>query len=437
MASVYVRKGVWYARFQHRGKDYLRSTKVLAPAKGKAAIAESKALAEAELQRFMAEVKGGESVDALLARLNEALSRLPKSELEPRRLAIAHSLRQGVTTRLSLSDAWQAWLDSPKKGRPSETTIINYHANWGRDTARRKGRLNGNSFRVWIAASHPHVSYMDEVTESVAEGYASFLMKSKLAPRTYNGRIKFLRSMFKVLKTRAGLINNPWEGIPLIENETQGRRDLSEKEIVKVCSCATGDIRYLLAIGLYTGLRLGDAVSLKWAGDTVVDKLGKTHMIGIDLDHDIIRLIPQKTRRKQKVLSIPIHPVLKAMLTQKKAEENVDDVYLFPNLASLHSKRGAADITRRIQAHFKACGIETTEMMADGSRKRAIVRVGFHSLRHSFVSLCAANKVPQHAIQELVGHGSPAMTAVYTHASDQQRADAIEALPAIVFADQK
>ena len=61
------------------------------------------------------------------------------------------------------------------------------------------------------------------------------------------------------------------------------------------------------------------------------------------------------------------------------------------------------------------------------------MRVGFHSLRHSFVSLCAANRVPQVAIMELVGHGSPAMTALYSHAGEEQKAKAIAALPALVF----
>ncbi len=62
-----------------------------------------------------------------------------------------------------------------------------------------------------------------------------------------------------------------------------------------------------------------------------------------------------------------------------------------------------------------------------------VCRVGFHSLRHSFVSLCAANRVPQVAIMELVGHGSPAMTALYSHAGDEQKLKAITALPTVSF----
>ena len=68
-------------------------------------------------------------------------------------------------------------------------------------------------------------------------------------------------------------------------------------------------------------------------------------------------------------------------------------------------------------------------MEDDGRKNPNIPRV----LRHSLVSLCDANHVPQVAIMELVGHGSPAMTALYSHAGDEQKMKAISALPAVSF----
>ena len=65
----------------------------------------------------------------------------------------------------------------------------------------------------------------------------------------------------------------------------------------------------------------------------------------------------------------------------------------------------------------------------NGERPRAIGRVGFHSLRHSFVSLCAKAGAPQHVVQKRVGHGSPAMTEHYTHADADQKREAIAVLP--------
>jgi integrase len=152
----------------------------------------------------------------------------------------------------------------------------------------------------------------------------------------------------------------------------------------------------------------------------------------VDLKNGIIEHVPMKTKRKSKVVRLPIHPVLAAMLKQLKKTSSMVDSYLFPEEAQSYQQDGAA-ISKRIQKHFEANGIQTTEQATSGHRKQSIVRVGFHSLRHSFVSLCAANRVPQVAIMELVGHGSPAMTRLYSHAGSEQKAKAIAALPVIDF----
>ena len=154
----------------------------------------------------------------------------------------------------------------------------------------------------------------------------------------------------------------------------------------------------------------------------------------VDIDNGIIEHMPRKTRRKNKIVRLPIHPVLSAIL--KELQSASKSQYLFPIKYKLYSK-SASYVTKPIQQHFEACGIKTKEDPKNNHRRKRIIRVGFHSLRHSFVSLCAANHVPQVAIQELVGHGSPAMTALYSHAGDEQKAKAIARLPVIDFENNK
>jgi integrase len=399
-------------------------------------------MAEAQLARMLAEVRGRESVDALFARLTEALDRLPQIEHEPKRIMLSEQLRKSVAARLPVADAWEAWLHSPRKRMPSAVTLDGYYAYWGRDEIKKHGRQSQHGFKNWLATQHQEVTFLDEITPGIAEEYATHLWRSGIAPRTYNGVIKFLRGMFKVLRSRAGLVTNVWEDIPAQDNNTEGRRNLTPQELAKVCSKAEGDLRYWLAIGLYTGLRLGDVVTLRWAE--------------LDFSAHVIRRIPNKTKRKGKVITFPLHPVLEAMLRELREATDPDQaVYLFPKDASRHQNGQSSALTGRIQNHFIKCGIDTHREGTGGrikrdeegkpirddkgaveilqSRKRASVEVGFHSLRHSFVSLCAANRVPQVAIQELVGHGSPAMTALYSHAGDEQKADAIAALPVVSF----
>lgn len=74
-------------------------------------------------------------------------------------------------------------------------------------------------------------------------------------------------------------------------------------QLQRMCDAAKGEMRRLLALGIYTGLRLGDVATLRWGE--------------VDLVRGIIRRVPNKTsRRNTKPVLIPIHPSLRAMLAE-------------------------------------------------------------------------------------------------------------------------
>jgi integrase len=425
MASLYIRDGVWYYRFWRDGQEFRKSTGIKAPAKGTNFYKESKLQAEAVLYRKLAERTASESIEALVERLEEAIACLPQNEATARRIGIADRLRRNVSARLSIDEAWDCWVVHPNRGIANNATVNMYLGYWG-----RKGRSNG--FRNWLAKHHSSIRFLNEITESIAEDYAAYLRSKQLAPRSFNGAIKFLFSMFKTLRSKAGLHNNIWESIRRIPNQTEGRRNLSLNEINKVCAAAEGEYRHLIILGLYTGLRLGDCATLKWDAGWHVNGTGSK--LGVFLDEKLIRIIPSKTKGKNKSITIPLHPILVDMLGRLRKEMS-QSPYLFPSVAKEYTSGRGYRVSARIQKLFQKCGIQTTETIK--GRERVAVRVGFHSLRHSFVSLCASNNVPQTAVQELVGHGNPAMTALYTHVDHEKRIDAIECLPSIIIADQE
>ena len=67
----------------------------------------------------------------------------------------------------------------------------------------------------------------------------------------------------------------------------------------------------------------------------------------------------------------------------------------------------------------------------------AVPLVGFHRLRYFFVSECAKAGVPLAVVQELVGHGSPAMTRHYTKIDMETTAKAMRALEVSTQAPEK
>jgi len=394
MARVFKRPGsdFYYGRFKVDGKEVWFSTKTTARKQAQD-IADGKAKA----------ARGNVGADDYFNGLLVVLARMPQEDQDAKRNEYAKRLMQGQSSTLKIADAWQEWLDSPLKGNPSAITIRGYDAIWRR-------------FLRWIPSCA--VEYLHEISETHAQDYISDLWKSHVAPRTFNGHAKFLKSMFRVLRVKAGLIENVWDNIKAMDKETQGRENFTPEELITICAKATGSIRYMLGLGLYTGMRLGDVVNLKW------DNIGK----------DSIMIIPSKTKRKGKKITLPIHPVLRTLLNELRKQTG-NDGYLFSAEHNIHQKDDSA-VSRRFQKFLEDCGIVTTEK-GGIHRRKAVVRKGFHSLRHSFVSLCAANRVPQVAIQELVGHGSPTMTALYSHADFEQKQNAINSLPDISFTNDK
>jgi integrase len=169
-------------------------------------------------------------------------------------------------------------------------------------------------------------------------------------------------------------------------------------------------------LGLYTGLRLGDCATLRWGE--------------VDLDLGLIRRIPNKTaRRNPKPVLVPIHPVLSGLLAETPAKQRRD--YVLPNTAEQYQLRTDL-VTDTVQQHFRNCEITLHKVGTGTEGKRAVIEVGFHSLRHSFVSLCRASNAPLAVVESIVGHSSPAMTRHYTHTGELEATRAVALLPTII-----
>ena len=84
-------------------------------------------------------------------------------------------------------------------------------------------------------------------------------------------------------------------------------------------------------------------------------------------------------------------------------------------------------VTNRVQKIFRECGIKT--QVEQGEGRKALTDVGFHSLRHTFVSLSANAGAPLAIVQAIVGHSNPAMTRHYFHEQEGALVSAVAALP--------
>jgi integrase len=327
-------------------------------------------------------------------------------KLEGRRAELA-KLEDEQNPPLLLKQVWPAFLRSPRRPDSGPETLYQYECQW-------------SAFEEWLEGHYPEALALRQVSKQVAEEYAGHLLSRKLSANSFNKHLNLLGLVFRTLKEKARLETNPWEDITRRRLVTNSRRELTVDELKRICRSATGEMRTLLALGLYTGMRLGDCATLRWAE--------------VDLARGVIRRVPNKSaRRNPKPVLVPIHPVLRDMLAETPDEQRADHV--LPETAALYLRR-IDMVTDVIQRQLTRCGIATHKPGTGKSGKRAVVEVGFHSLRHSFVSLCRESNAPLAVVEAIVGHSNPAMTRHYSHVGELAACRAVAALPAVI-GDQK
>jgi integrase len=304
---------------------------------------------------------------------------------------------------LLMAEAVQAYRESPNRPDSGSRTMDGYESQFKR-------------FITWMNKKYPDIQELRHVTRDIAFKFAGAL-GTELTATSFNKYIVLLRRMWKVLSIHpdARLEGNPWADIHSKLQATHSRRELTVDELSKVITSLTGEMRTLFAIGIYCGLRLGDAATLKWGN--------------VDLTRRIIMLVPSKTSRRSngKQVQIPLHNVLFSILMEVPHTKRNN--YVMPGIAKLYQRKGTrgADLSKRIHKVFEDCKI-TTRCTVDGYSRQG-VDVGFHSLRHSFVSLSANAGVPLAMVQALVGHSNPAMTRHYLHVDLASVKNAIASLP--------
>ncbi len=323
------------------------------------------------------------------------------ARIEGRTAELTH-LEDERNPPLALAAAWDAYERAGNRREISSVTMRNYDCHW-------------QTFTRWLSENFPDVKLLREVTFPVCEKYKEHMAGLKVTGRTFNAHRAFLRSFFNVLTDKARLTENPWAKIAKRDEHSIGRRPLTVEELRRVCKSAKGELRIMLAFGLYLGCRLGDAACMDWGN--------------VDMERRLIRYTPRKTaRKKPDPLLIPIHPELYAVLNETPPGKRKGP--LTPDMAERYQRHQGL-VSNVIQEHFEACGLTTTGER-NGAGVRRYVAAGFHSLRHSAVSFLRQAGAAQSISQEIVGHSSADVHALYTHTDEDALRRAVATLPAVL-----
>ncbi|MEI6165688.1 MAG: tyrosine-type recombinase/integrase [bacterium] len=400
----------WYGRFMVGGKACWVSTKT-----------EVKKDADAFVKRKIAADRKTLSLDECWSDLTRAIDTLPKDATTTTETAgqflskaekliiklagmmpkpdevlndAAKRIASAKGLKINVADAWKAWQVAPdKKRHPSKNTEASYKGIWKR-------------FETWAALNG--VTYLHDVDDAKSLEYMRYVEGVGVSNRTLNGHKVFLGSVWNALKTEGSLIDNPWRKRVTKELATEGRESFTKAELDVMWEKASPTMRVMIAVGLFTGLRLSDVVTMRW----------------VNIKNGVITVIPHKTaktkQKSDKKVEIPVIPELARYLADYRMTSKGE--YLFPDeMAAFKHDRTSA--SQKFQAFLEDdCKFTTTRDKTEGdNRKRRSVVKGFHSLRYSFVTAAAASGIPQHVIQKMVGHGSPAITEHYTEVSPDSK----------------
>ncbi len=332
--------------------------------------------AEAKLREFTAGTERGTVEDQI--------------SLLKAQLAILESKRK--LPEIAIAEIWNEYEKTLWQANLAEGTISGY-------------RTAVRALEDWM--KRQGCRYMGDIDTGKAEIYLRTLQK-ELGKVSYNNRLVLFKKVWRVI-AKAGKWNvqaeafEAFEKIKGVKHESK-RRALTGAEVKALLEKADADMKQLITICLYTGLRIGDACTLKWAD--------------VNMDKDEISVIPEKTKKHGTRVTIPLASALRAEL--EKADMGGE--YVNARHARIYE---SGHIQEKMKKLFESCGIETSETDKDGKRH---VLTGAHAFRHTFISWAINSGMSPMLVKQIVGHSALEMTEHYFHANAEAMREGIENL---------
>lgn len=306
-------------------------------------------------------------------------------------VAASKAMRRDVRQRERMSSYLQTLTGKPEEGRS-----VSLAAMWTRyiglpgiklaATTETFRRMVVARFVKWMKKRHPELKSMGDVERTVAAEYLDHLHREKKSGKTINNTRGDLSAVWTALLIREGLKENVWKVVPAFRtDDSVSGRDFTEKEIAAILKAARAVGRQwpeICVAGLYTGLRYGDLLRLRWA----------------DIKEGCIYLTPAKTERHGTQVAVPVHPHLREVL------DGIDrngPLVFWDQAARLHSSRRVREFGEILQAAKV--------------KSHAGEKLSFHCFRHTFRTRLSAAGVAADVAKRLGGWKSDVDAKVYDH----------------------
>lgn len=243
-----------------------------------------------------------------------------------------------------------------------------------------------DSYRQDIAINHFNETPLKNITAQHIRNFKQLRTDAGNSHGTVNRYLALLKRMFNVAIEEELITKNPVKPVKFkSEQNTVVERILTDEEEQRLLEECLDRLRPVVVIALYTGMRQGELMNLKWRN---VDLLAET--------------VTVENTKGGKVRVIPLNGIVKAELMGLLERRNGDDK-VFP----FTSIRTAWENARR---------------------RAGLDDLRFHDLRHTFATRLVQSGANIVEIQKLLGHSTLLVTQRYTHACEDRLRRAVRLL---------
>lgn len=230
---------------------------------------------------------------------------------------------------------------------------------------------------------------LSDISPSDVDDYKSSRL-GKVAPATVNRELQVLRHLFNLAdRWNKYYGKNPVSVTGLIPVNNQKERILTLDEEKRLIAACDPYLRNIVVMALYTGMRKGEIITLKW--------------VNVDLEGGLVT-IDQTNSKSKKTRRIPVNTIVRRLLLEQRLKSAGNDYVFLSSKGTPYKKHDSLN-----RAYFRAI------------EKAGIKGLRFHDLRHTAATRMIELGASVVAVKEILGHSSLDMTLRYAHPNESLR----------------
>lgn len=334
----------------------------------------------------------------------EAAEELRKLQTE-KRMGVCHG-KETVKT-----GAWlEEWVEKHKAPKLAPATLTSYRNNL---------RLHIKPAIGEIALKNLTSYHLQRMLDSIGGSLSTFI-------KNYN----IVHGALEKAVDLGMIARNPCKGVTFPKEDKDDMRVLTQEEQKRLIAHLHGEYyRPMILTYLYTGLRMGEGIPLRWSDIDLVKRtirVNKKAIVRHDFSkHEAKQEVQNFCKTKSSKRTVMFTAGLAEVLaehkeTMKKRAEDMGEEWSEDSLVFLNT-RGNMVYNRNLQESlykiYKRAGIEGATM---------------HTLRHTYATRCFEAGVDIKAVSEQLGHKDVKTTYnTYVHLLEDTKAKEIEKLDGI------